>query len=88
MIPTEKKPKSLVTKRLIPYYLIYLSILIMVSNITNKMSFNYYSIEFIGIWLLISEILLGFAAAGSMSILTTMSTLKATGKPITEKNII
>ena len=88
MIPSEIKPKSPSTKRLLSLYLIFLSILIIVSIITNNMSLNYYSIEFVGVWLLISEILLGFTAAGSMSILTTMSTLRATGKPITENNII
>ena len=88
MIPSEIKPKSPSTKRLLSFYLIFLSILFIVSIITNNMSLNYYSIEFVGTWLLISEVLLGFTAAGSMSILTTMSSLRSTGKPITENNII
>jgi len=35
-----------------------------------------------------SEIVIGFAAAGSTNILTSMSTLQAQGQPVTEKTII
>jgi hypothetical protein len=88
MIPPDKKPNPPQTKNLFSFYLIFLTIIIILSIMTNDFTFNHDSIEFIGIWLLISEILLGFAAAGSTSILTSMSTLQATGKPLTEKTII
>ncbi|MHA2305534.1 MAG: hypothetical protein ACXACU_09090 [Candidatus Hodarchaeales archaeon] len=88
MIPTYKKPNPPQKKKLFFFYLIFLTIIILLSIMTNDLTFNHDSIEFIGAWLLISEILLGFTAAGSTSILTSMSTLQATGKPVTEKTII
>ncbi len=88
MIPTEKKYRSPVVKKLLSYYFIFLIIIFSFSFIANDFTVNMGSLNSVGAWLTMSEIVIGFAAAGSTNILTSMSTLQARGEPVTEKTII
>ena len=88
MIPIETKPRSPLAKKLLVYYIIFLVIVSLISFITSEFSINIDSLNSVGAWLTMSEIVIGFAAAGSTNILTSMSTLQAQGQPVTEKTII
>ncbi|MFX0086668.1 MAG: hypothetical protein ACFFAU_13435 [Candidatus Hodarchaeota archaeon] len=88
MIPIKEKYKSPVVRKLLSYYFIFLIIIVIFSFITNDFTINMDSLNSAGAWLTMSEIVIGFAAAGSTNILTSMSTLQARGEPVTEKTII
>jgi hypothetical protein len=88
MTPTEEKPSSPLVKNLLSYYFIFLAIVCIFSFIISEFSFNMDSLNSVGALLTMLEIVIGFAAAGSTNILTSMSTLQARGEPVTEKTVI
>jgi hypothetical protein len=88
IISTEKKPRLSFTKKIILGYCALICLIGLFSFIIYGLALIPDLNGFIGVWLTWFEIIIGFATASEMNILTTMSTIKARGEPLNEKSII